>query len=360
MIHATPRISPALTTKLVELDALRSQLAHELGVAQPWSGLLRRDALIESVTSSASIEGYEVEPRTAHALMDRALPAAGDESQWAVACYARAMEHIAVMSDDPAFRWLDRVLLDLHFDACSFQRDRSPGRWRTGPVSVTGSTGRIEYAAPEGERVPALMAEVVDWLQYGDLRAHVAVRAAMAHLHVASVHPFRDGNGRVSRLVQSLVLARDGVLAPALGSIEPHLATNTASYYAHLQDAHGAMYEPERDATAWVEFCIDAHIAQASARIALVSAAGKRWAALERLVLGKGWPDRLVIALEQALAGSTDRGRYVAEADVSLPAASLDFRRLVDADLLDVRGSGRRTRYVASSRLRGLLLDGPS
>jgi fido (protein-threonine AMPylation protein) len=45
------------------------------------------------------------------------------------------------------------------------------------------------------------MGETVDWLQDGDVDAHVVVRAAMAHLHVVSVHPFRDGNGRISRIV---------------------------------------------------------------------------------------------------------------------------------------------------------------
>ena len=69
------------------------------------------------------------------------------------------------------------------------------------------------------------MDEVVEWLEHGDLDAHVAVRAAMAHLHVVSVHPFRDGNGRISRIVQSLVLARQGLLAPEFSSIEEYLRT---------------------------------------------------------------------------------------------------------------------------------------
>ena len=58
------------------------------------------------------------------------------------------------------------------------------------------------------------MLEVAEWLEHGDLDAHIVVRAAMAHLHAVSVHPFRDGNGRISRILQSLVLARSGLLAP--------------------------------------------------------------------------------------------------------------------------------------------------
>ncbi len=59
----------------------------------------------------------------------------------AVACYARAMDHVGTMAVDPSFRWLDRVILDLHFEACSFQRDKEPGLWRTGPIGITGADG---------------------------------------------------------------------------------------------------------------------------------------------------------------------------------------------------------------------------
>jgi DNA-binding transcriptional ArsR family regulator len=61
-----------------------------------------------------------------------------------------------------------------------------------------------------------------------------------------------------------------------------------------------------------------------------------------------------VIALEQALIGGTDRARYGSEAAVSPASASADLRRLLDAGLLDQRGRGRSTMYVASEGLRRL------
>jgi len=111
--------------------------------------------------------------------------------------------------------------------ACDFQHDKTPGRWRTGPIGVTSADGRTLYQAPDADQVPLLMAEVVDWLESGDLDAHVVVRAAMAHLHVVSVHPFRDGNGRISRITQSLVLTREGLLSPEFASIEEYLGERT-------------------------------------------------------------------------------------------------------------------------------------
>ena len=353
MISATPTIPPGFQTQLDELDELRRALGQETGRRAPWIGPLRRQVRASSVEGSTSIEGFSVAPGEAVALVsgDRQVDS-DDQNRLAVACYARAIDHVGVMALDPGFRWLDRVVLDLHFDACSFQRDQGPGRWRTGPVGVTGSDGRLVYQAPDAGDVPGLMAEVVDWLQNGDIDAHVVVRAAMAHLHVVSVHPFRDGNGRISRIVQSLVLARDGLMSPEFGSIEEYLGRHTEDYYAALNEAHGPTYQPERDVTDWVAFCVKAHLAQARQRLAQVKDAAARWAHLEQLVQSRNWPDRLVIALEQSLIGGTDRASYATEAEVSPATATADFRRLVDAGLVDQEGRGRGVRYGASEQLR--------
>ena len=292
-------------------------------------------------------------PEDAIALVSGDEPVdAEDENRMAVACYTRAMDHVGVMAGDPVFQWLDRVILDLHFDACYFQRDKSPGLWRTGPIGVTEGNGGLLYEAPDADDVASLMTEVVHWLESGDLDAHVVVRAAMAHLHVVSVHPFRDGNGRISRIVQSLVLAREGLVSPEFASIEEYLGEHTPAYYAALQDAQGGRYQPDRDASAWVAFCVKAHIAQARQRLAQIGEAAARWNYFEELVERRGWPDRLVIALEQSLIGGSNRTSYAEEAAVSPATASADFRRLLDADLLEQKGRGRNIRYHANKRFR--------
>jgi Fic family protein len=194
--------------------------------------------------------------------------------------------------------------------------------------------------------------EVVQWIEHGDLDAPVAVRAAMAHLHVVSVHPFQDGNGRVSRIVQSLVLARGGLLAPEFVSIEEYLGRNTDAYYAVLQEVQGGTYQPERDCEPWIRFCVEAHIEQANLRLGQLAEASARWTVLETLAAERGWPDRIVIALEQSLFQGVDRASYVSEADIAAPTASNDLRRLVDAGLVEQRGRGRTTRYVASDDLK--------
>lgn len=353
MLYTTPTLTAELKEELAELDELRRRLGRQVGEAGLWLGTLRRLVQATSIESSTSIEGFHVPTEEAVAIVGgEASPNRGDENRMAVACYARAMEHVAVMAGDPGFRWYDRVILDLHFEACYFQRDKTPGRWRTGPIAVTDGDGRAIYKAPDADRVPTLMAEVVDWLEKGDLDAHVVVRGAMAHLHVVSVHPFHDGNGRISRIAQSLVLAREGLLTPEFASIEEYLASHTPDYYRVLQRVQGGRYQPERDATAWIGFCVEAHLAQAHRRLGQIQQAAVRWGLLEQLAESRGWPDRFVIALEQALIGGTDRARYSEEAGVSPASATNDFRRLLDAGLVSPRGRGRNIRYHASDSLR--------
>ncbi|NIA03686.1 MAG: hypothetical protein GWP12_04075 [Nitrospirae bacterium] len=65
------------------------------------------------------------------------------------------------------------------------------------------------------------------------------VRAGMAHLNLVMVHPFKDGNGRMARALQTLVLARERILAPQFSSIEEYLGRNTPAYYGVLAEEDG-------------------------------------------------------------------------------------------------------------------------
>jgi len=336
VLFTTPPRTPALADQLGVLDDLRKRLGDQAGSAGPWLGALRRQWRASSAESSIEIEGFRVPSNETVALTSGdAAPGPDDDSRMALTCYARAMDHVGVMSQDPEFRWVDRVILDLHFDACHFQKDQDPGRYRRGAIEVTSPRGGPPaYIGPPPEDVSKLMGEVAEWLDSGDLDAHVAVRGAMAHLHVVSVHPFRDGNGRISRIVQSLVLAREGLLAPEFVSIEEYLGRHTDRYYDVLREVQGGSFQPDRDAAPWVEFCVDAHVEQARRRLDQIAEAGARWSVLEGVVEQRGWPERLVIALEQSLYGGVDRASYAAEADVSVGGESdepVDVSTLAEA-----------------------------
>jgi Fic family protein len=104
-----------------------------------------------------------------------------------------------------------------------------------------------------------------------------------------------------------------------------------------------------------VSFCIEAHLEQARRRLRQIQAASARWSLLEDLVRSRRWPERIVIALEQGFVGGASRTLYCKEAEVSTATASADFRRLLDAGLLEARGKGRTVRYRAGAELTALV-----
>ena len=357
MIFSVPTLDPALERLLAELLELRERLGDKERTPARWMGSLRREVRASSIESSTSIEGFSVDPAEAIALTSTSKPPeTTDDNRQAVSSYARAMDHVGLMAEDPRFRWSERAILDLHFDACYFQRDKDPGVLRTGEIAVTAPGGGIDYQGPPASQVPGLLGEIVEWLAEEDGNGEPIVKAALAHLNLVSWHPFRDGNGRISRIVQSLVLAREGgMLSPEFSSIEEYLGDHTADYYAALREVQGGSYQPERDTSGWVRFCVEAHISQARRRLAQIEEAARRWTRLEELIEERAWPDRLVIALEQTLVGGTDRGRYGEEAEISPASASADLRRLLDSGLIVQQGRGRSVRYWPSEELRQYL-----
>jgi Fic family protein len=354
-IFATPPKSPALLRRLDELDVLRRFLAQNLGdSAQPWTGALRRLAAAEAAVGSTSIEGYGASLEdTVEILAGRHPLGTSEETQRIISAYAQAMDRVTVLADDMSFQWSAQTILDLHFLVCHPQPLAGPGRLRDGAMIVTRGLGRDPYRPPPSSEVRPLVTEVARWLGSGDLTRHPVVRAAMAHLNLVSIHPFRDGNGRVARVVQSLVLAKEGLLRPELVSIEPYLGRHTREYYAVLEEVQGLAFDPRRDASAWVEFCIEAHVFEATERRRWVEIAYARHAFCEQLVRAQRYPDRFVIALDQALLGlPVTNVEFRHEADIASPTATQDLQRLRGDGWLDQEGGGRSIRYLASKKLR--------
>lgn len=354
-IYRTPPKSPALERRLSELDEVRRYLAQNLGEsAEPWAGALRRLAAAEATVGSTSIEGYGTSLEDTVEILAGGHPARTSEgTQRIIAAYGQAMDRTATLAGDPDFGWSTGTILELHFLICHPQPDARPGRLRDSAVTVSRGAAREPYRSPASSDVRGLVQELAAWLESGDVSRHAVIRAAMAHLNLVSIHPFRDGNGRVARVVQSLVLAREGLLRPELVSIEPYLGRHTREYYSVLEEVQGAAFDPQRDASPWVEFCIDAHLAEATERRRWLQTAYARHDFCAALADEQGYPKRFVIALDQALLGlPVTNAEYRRESDIASPTAVQDLGRLRRDGWLDQQGDGRSTRYVASDRLR--------
>jgi Fic family protein len=354
-IYATPPKSPGILRRLDELDVLRRYLAQHLGdSAEPWTGALRRLAAAEATVGSTSIEGYGASLEdTVEILAGRHPAGTSEETQRIISAYSQAMDRVTVLADDQSFQWSAQTMLDLHFLVCHPQPQASPGRLRDGAVIVMRGPGRDPFRPPTSTEVRALIDQVARWLGAGDLGRHPVVRGAMAHLNLVSIHPFRDGNGRLARVVQSLVLAKEGLLRPELVSIEPYLGRHTREYYAVLEQVQGLVFDPTRDASPWVEFCIEAHVSEATERRRWLEVAYARHSFCERLARELHYPERLVIALDQALVGlPLTNADFRREAQIAGPTATQDLQRLRHDGWLDQEGGGRSVRYIAGKKLR--------
>jgi len=356
MIYPLPPLDEPVQAQLAELSGIRRELGHQLRDAAGWSGTLRRVAWAEAIRSSTAIEGFEAAPDEALAIVEQRGPRrTGAETVAAIDGYRRAMEKVVVLAGSPDFDWRRSDLLLLHADVAHGAVEAQPGRFRERAVHLTDARGRVVFEPPEALAVPELTGEMCEWLRSAEATTTPpVVRAAMAHLHLAVIHPFVDGNGRMARVLHSLVLAREGELAPSFASIESFLGRHTQAYYAALAAASpGGRYDPaSANAGPWVRFAIQAHLIQALEHKVTLSEAGARFRLCTRLVTEIRLPERAASALDQALLSLTLRNDgYRSEHGVSRPTATRDLAALQRAGLLESRGEGRAVEYVAAEPL---------
>jgi Fic family protein len=181
------------------------------------------------------------------------------------------------------------------------------------------------------------------------------VLAAMAHLNLAMIHPFRDGNGRMSRALQTLVLTRNNVVSPVFCSIEEWLGRNTDAYYKILGDVGKGKWSPKNNALPWVRFCLVAHYQQAATLMKRNAVIGRMWGEMEKLRKEYELPERTELALMDAAFNYKVRnGRYRHENEISDVVASRDLKRLSDLGLLMPVGEKRGRYYVAAKPLEAI------
>lgn len=356
MIFEKPTIGEREAEVLARIDSLRSRLGAHIREPARWTGLLRRSVFAKAIQGSNTIEGYDISTDDALAAAAGEDPLEADQATWAeILGYHQAMTWVLQLAKDPAFRYSIDQLKALHYMLLGHDLAKSPGHWRPGYVSVhDGATGRVVYEGPDASLVPALAQELIEALNANDA-THPIVRAAMAHLNLTMIHPFRDGNGRMARALQTLVLGRGGVIAPEFSSIEEYLGHNTRDYYAVLARVGGGGWHPERDAGPWVRFCLTAHFRQAQTVLNRIERISRLFAALEELVRTRGLPERTTLALADAALGHRVRNPlYRKAADVSTNVASRDLLLLVQQGLLEPAGAKKGRSYMASAIIQGI------
>jgi Fic family protein len=168
-----------------------------------------------------------------------------------VSNYVRALEH-GVKRVREQFPISNRLFREVHQQLLATGRgsDRHPGEFRTSQNWIGGPRpGVATFVPPPPEFVHECMAELERFLHDKTERTSTLLKAALAHVQFETVHPFLDGNGRVGRLIITLLLVAEGVLREPLLYLSLYFKTHRAEYYELLQRVR-----TEGDWEAWVSF----------------------------------------------------------------------------------------------------------
>lgn len=361
MIYETPPLGPEEEAALRAIDRVRRQLRFSTAEPRRWVGSVRRVLAARAIQGSNSIEGYNVSVEDAIAAIEgEELADADGHDRQAVSGYRRAMTYVISLAKDDHFEYSTALLRSLHFMMTEYSLDAWPGRWRPGPIWIRNdTTDELVYEAPDHDVVPALVQELVEELE-SDGTTPAIVRGVMAHLNLVMIHPFRDGNGRMSRCLQTLVLAREQILAQELSSIEEYLGRNTQAYYRILAQVGEGAWNPGNDARPWVRFCLEAHYVQAESVLRRIRESGEVWIKVEQLRHDNRLPERVTAALFDAAIGLRVRNSsYRAllrdwDEAISNQVATTDLRAMVNAGLLQAHGRNRGAHYDAADPLRDI------
>jgi Fic family protein len=334
-----------------ELDRWKDRLDYRGPIRLAWAGRLRRDLEAEAVTASTSMEGVPVTLEEVHRILAGDRPSETREEDAAlVRGYRDAMSFVLRRADDEAFRWDRELLVGLHDRVLAGSWGAGAGRFRSGPAYVVdGRSGDLVFQPPPAEAVPELVDRVCAVMQEGVV--HPAIGAAWIHVALAAVHPFRDGNGRASRVVASLTMYRGGFKLPEFTSLEEWWGRHLSDYYGAFR-CLGAAFDPTVDVTPFLLAHVEAQLHQVRALDLRERVQQRIWVVVEEAVAAAGLAPRVANAVWDAFFGRSVSPRYYRPlADVSPATATNDLAGAVAAGLLRPEGRARSRTYVAGDGL---------
>jgi Fic family protein len=263
---------PALPDSIpisAEMLRLVSEIDEFKGHWRTWQSLtpdrlqgLRRIATIESIGSSTRIEGSRLSDREVEALLSRLeIQSFATRDEQEVAGYAFVMEQVfAHFSEIPVTA---NMLKQLHRDLLQYSTkdERHRGGWKSLPnhVAAFDADGRelgIVFETSSPFDTPKHMDDLLDWHRRAetDTGLHPLLHIGIFVVVFLAVHPFQDGNGRLSRILTTLLLLRAGYGHVPYSSLESIIEQNKEAYYLALRRTQSTWRENTADWPAWLMF----------------------------------------------------------------------------------------------------------
>ncbi|MCQ4633296.1 DUF977 family protein [Shinella sp. CPCC 100929] len=342
------RITPEVLSLIAEIDEFKGAWRAIGRIAPERLSSLRRVATIESVGSSTRIEGARLTDREVEKLLANIrLGSFTTRDEQEVAGYAEVME--TIFSAYEAISFTENHIRQLHRDllAHSTKDERHRGAYKTLSNNVEtfnerGQSLGIVFETASPFDTPRRMEDLIAWLdeQGQEKRLHPLLVVAIFIVVFLEIHPFQDGNGRLSRILTTLLLLRAGYAYVPYSSLESIIEQSKESYYISLRRTQGTIRNAEPDWNPWIEYFLRA-LHQQKTRL-------EKKMERERIILAD-MPELSVTLLELA----REHGRItVAEAvritDASRHTIKDHLRTLVDQGHLVLHGAGRGAWYGLS------------
>ncbi|HQX55343.1 MAG TPA: Fic family protein [Pyrinomonadaceae bacterium] len=341
----TLQITPELLALITEIDEFKGAWRSLGSLAPERLKALRRVATIESIGSSTRIEGSKLTDREVERLLaNLEIKKFGSRDEQEVAGYASVME--TVFADWQEIPINENYIKQLHRDLLfqSEKDERHRGEYKKMSNSVVAfDEGRkqigivFETATPFD--TPRLMAELIAWLaEARDLRRlHPLLIVTIFIVVFLEIHPFQDGNGRLSRVLTTLLLLQSGYAYVPYSSLESVIENSKEGYYLALRQTQGTIRTDSPNWQPWLMFFMRA-LQQQMRRLAIK-------VEREKIVIAD-LPELAVRILDYA----RDQGRVTMRDMVRATGASGNtlkehFRSLVENKLLVRHGAGRSTWY---------------
>lgn len=341
----TLKITPDILSLVAELDEFKGAW-RALGTLAPERlSALRRVATIESIGSSTRIEGSKLSDTKVGALLSNLeIKKFDTRDEQEVAGYAEVMETIFAYADTIALT--ENHIKQLHRDLLvySTKDERHRGQYKTNPNNVSafdpeGKEIGIVFETATPFETPRLMAELVWWTSNAleQKQLHPLLVIAVFTVVFLEVHPFQDGNGRLSRVLTTLLLLRNGYAFVPYSSLESVIEQTKEGYYLALRSTQSTIRNNAPDWQSWVIYFLRALQKQKQRLEAKVQ---------REKILADTLPELSLQILELA----KEHGRLTISQIVQITGANRNtvkkhLQALVSANHLSQHGQGKGTWY---------------
>jgi Fic family protein len=347
MIRAnTLQITPEILNLIAELDEFKGAWQAHGSLAPERLSALRRIATIESIGSSTRIEGSKLSDREVERLLSNLeIKSFATRDEQEVAGYAETMKLI--------FRsWAEITLTEnhikqLHRDLLQYSEKDAHhrGNFKTQPNNVAafdeaGKQVGIVFETATPFDTPQRMSELVAWASaaFSSRQLHPLLVTAIFTVVLLEIHPFQDGNGRLSRVLTTLLLLRAGYSYVQYSSLESAIERSKEGYYLSLRQTQVTIQTDAPNWQPWAVFFLRALQQQMKKLATKVER--------EKIVLA-ALPELSMRIIEFA----REHGRVTISDIVKLTGTSRNtlkqyFRRLVAQGHLALHGRGRGAWYV--------------